>query len=351
MPRVSEELKEAKKTLKTKEKEKKTLSKTVEKLKSKHAKNAAKHRADAEKIRARAKAFHEKADAMHAKKMAKLEAMYEHAKHLDLLAHAEERASKAKSNEDLDIHIRDIGEHLKRIAELKESMKHKKADEPKVEEVKEEKVEIVIPEVKTKKAKEFPVKALEGLRAVEAETKERNVRRKGEAKEREMRIAEDVKPISSEEEKKPKKGRMVKGSEEAKAFGERMKALREKKAGEKVEPAKKEDKPKSEKKKKPEAVQTKSIMIPFDIDEFKKGLRIKHKNVAIENANESFGGDSVDKKDIEERRKLAIDVIASMEKKLKKATKKDEPRLKETLKTSKVFLDIYDVLLDYIEHA
>lgn len=334
MPRVSEELKEAKKTIKTKEKEKKTLSKTVkkqeskfEKIKSKLAKDAAKHRADAEKIRARAKAFHEKADAVQAKKMAKYYAMLDHAKHLDMLAHAKERASKSRKIEDLETHTREIDEHMKRISEVKESMKRKKADEPKIEEVKEEKVEIVIPEMKSKKPKEFPVKALEGLRAVEAETKERNARRKGEAKEREMMAAEDKKPA-----------RLVKGSEEAREY---MRSIREKK-GIKPAPPKKER----------EADTSKRVKIPKDVAEFKEGLKGKHSKDAVQHAIELTNGREVSQTQTSSGIKDAESALKRAEKVSKDGdTAEMREDAKRSVSTLKKNIEAMKAILDFIEHA
>jgi hypothetical protein len=326
MPRKSQAVKDAEADIKAKEAEVKPLrkrakagEKKIEKVKAKLAKEATKHKAEAEKIRVRAKAFHEKADAVQAKKMTKYYAMLDHAKHLDMLAHAKERASKSKID-DMEKHQGEIAEHMKRIAEIKASMKTKKgeakAEAPKVEEMKEEKIEIVVPEMKKKEAKVFP--GLEGLRKVEAETKQRNVERRA--------------------------GRMVKGSEEAKAFGERMKEAREaKKAPEQKMLTANEKK---------EVDTSKAGKIPDDIKDFKKGLKGKFPKEVIETAFEQAKGRAVSVSKLNKTIDLLEKALERDTADSKKAPTDEERKFaKESLPGTKLKIEAIKAMIDFIENA
>jgi hypothetical protein len=329
MPRKSQAVKDAEADIKAKEAEMKPLrkrakagEKKIEKLKATLAKQATKHKAEAEKIRTKAKAFHEKADAMQAKKMAKYYGMLDHAKHLDMLAHAKERASKAKVD-DMEKFKDEINEHAKRIDEIKASMKTKKgeakAEAPMAEEMKEEKIEIVVPEMKKK---EFPAKALEGLRKVEAETKERNVSRKAQ---------------------------MVKGSKEAMEFGQRMKEAKKAKKAPEKKMTRVEMIRASEKK---EVDTSKAGEIPDDIKDFKKGLKGKFSKEAIEKAFEQAKGKAVSVSKLNKTVDLLEKALKRDEKESKEAPTDERRKFaKESLPGIKLNIEATKAMIDFIENA
>lgn len=170
-------------------------AKQLEKIKKRYEKLADKHYKLADKAEERAKKFHETADRMQKKKMEKYYLMLDHVKHLRMLGDSFKRASKAKPEEIEDVG-KEIEEHAKKVVEVKQAMRPKKA-EKKVEEVVIEETPKSKEKIVEKKVEEKPkVKDVE----VEKPIKQGLIIEEKPKEKKTVKI-EPPKPVIDEEEK------------------------------------------------------------------------------------------------------------------------------------------------------